>query len=116
MNIHLEGLRFYGYHGLYVHERKLGAWFELELTLQWPDPDLVIVHLHQTVNYAAVYEVIESRMDQPTELLETLVMELGTSLKAQFPVLTAIRIRMTKLNPPLFNFQGRVAVEYSKSF
>jgi 7,8-dihydroneopterin aldolase/epimerase/oxygenase len=116
MTIHLEKLRFYGFHGLYAQEKKLGAWFELDITLDWPDTDQLITHLHQTINYVAVYDLVKERMDQPTELLETVAMELVQVLKAQFPELTAISIRVAKINPPLLNFQGTVAVEYRKKF
>jgi 7,8-dihydroneopterin aldolase/epimerase/oxygenase len=116
MTIHLEKLRFYGYHGLYVQEQKLGAWFELNVTLEWPTGEALIVHLHETINYVDVYAVVNERMSQPTELLETVAMELVHSLKERFPVLVYIQIRVSKINPPLANFLGSVAVEYSKNF
>jgi dihydroneopterin aldolase len=116
MTIRLEQLRFYGYHGLYVHERKLGAWFELDVTLDWPDPDHLIEHLHETINYVVVYDLIKSRMQEPAELLETLAMEMTAQFKENFPQLTNVKIRVAKINPPLLNFQGTVAVEYHKSF
>ena len=116
MTIHLERLRFYGYHGLYVHEQKLGAWFELDLSLEWPDPPQPIQYLHETINYVAVYELVKARMTQAEELLETLAMEMTHLLKDQFPQLTEINIRVAKINPPLLNFQGTVAVEYRKKF
>ncbi|TDW97350.1 dihydroneopterin aldolase [Dinghuibacter silviterrae] len=116
MTIHLENLRFYGYHGLYVHEQKLGAWFELDVSLEWPDPDRPIRHLHETVNYVAVYDLVKARMALPEELLETLAMEMAHLLKDHFPQLSGVGIRVTKINPPLLNFQGTVAVEYRKSF
>jgi dihydroneopterin aldolase len=117
MTIHLEELRFYGYHGLYVQEKKLGAWFELDIILDWPTGlEEPIVRLQETVNYAAVYEVVKLRMSEPTELLETLAMDLVYLLKEQFPELIALRIRVRKMNPPLPNFQGKVSVEYSKKF
>lgn len=116
MTIRLEKLRFYGYHGLYVHEQKLGAWFELDLSLDWPDPAQPVQHLHETINYVAVYELVKQRMTLPEELLETLAMEMTHLLKDQFPQLTRVDIRVAKINPPLLNFQGTVAVEYSKIF
>jgi dihydroneopterin aldolase len=116
MTIHMEQLRFYGYHGLYVQEKKLGAWFELDITLDWPTGPEPIVHLHETVNYAGVYEAVKLRMSEPTDLLETLAMDLVDLLKEQFPELIALRIRVRKMNPPLPNFQGKVSVEYSKKF
>ena len=116
MTIHLENLRFYGYHGLYVQEKKLGAWFELDITLDWPTGPKLITHLHETINYGSVYELVKERMALPTELLETLARELVQELKENFPELTALRIRVKKINPPLVNFLGMVAVEYSKKF
>lgn len=116
LTIHLEQLKFYGYHGLYAQEKKLGAWFELDVTLDWPSGTEPIVHLYETINYTEVYEVVKVRMLEPTELLETLAMDLVGVLKEHFPELIALKIRITKMNPPLPNFQGRVSVEYSKKF
>lgn len=116
MTIHLENLRFYGYHGLYVQEKKLGAWFELDITLSWPAGPKLITHLHETINYGSVYESVRRRMEQPTELLETVAMEIVEELKGNFPELTALKVRVKKINPPLVNFQGTVSVEYSKKF
>jgi len=116
MTIRLEKLRFYGYHGLYVQEQKLGAWFELDLVLEWPDPAAPVRYLHETINYVAVYDLVKERMTRPEELLETLAMELAQRLKEHFPALDAVDIRVAKINPPLLNFQGTVAVEYRKKF
>lgn len=116
MTIHLEKLRFYGYHGLYVQEQKLGAWFELDLSLEWPDPERPIRYLHETVNYVAVYDLVKERMTQPEELLETLAMEMVHLLRDNFPQVSEVSIRVAKINPPLLNFQGTVAVEYRKKF
>ncbi len=116
MTIHLEKLRFYGYHGLYIQEKKLGAWFELDIRLDWPTGQDPITHLHETINYAAVYALVKQRMTLPTELLETLAMDLAGLMKFHFPELTALHIRVAKINPPLANFQGNVAVEYGKKF
>lgn len=116
MTIHLEKLRFYGYHGLYVQEQKLGAWFELDLSMEWPDPERPIRHLQETINYVAVYDLVKARMTQSEELLETLAMELIHLLKDYFPQLSGAHIRISKINPPLLNFQGAVAVEYHKKF
>jgi 7,8-dihydroneopterin aldolase/epimerase/oxygenase len=116
MTIHLEKLRFYGYHGLYVQEKKLGAWFELDLTLEWPDADRPIRHLHETINYVDVYDLVKLRMTEPEDLLETLAMELAALLKEHFAALTSVHIRVAKINPPLLNFQGLIAVEYRKNF
>lgn len=116
MTIYLEKLKFYGYHGLYVQERKLGAWFEMDVTLEWPDGDEIIEHLHQTINYAAVYDLIKLRMQQPDELLETLAKDIIRQVKEHFPQVSYGQVRVTKINPPLLNFQGKVAVEYRKKF
>jgi dihydroneopterin aldolase len=55
-------------------------------------------------------------MQEPAELLETLAMEMTAQFKENFPQLTNVKIRVAKINPPLLNFQGTVAVEYRKSF
>jgi len=59
---------------------------------------------------------VRERMDQPAELLETLATQIAGDLKAHFPVIASVEVRIAKMNPPMINFQGRVAVEYVEKF
>ncbi|KAF0240924.1 MAG: hypothetical protein FD183_885 [Chitinophagaceae bacterium] len=69
MQIHLNDLRFFAYHGLYAEEKQLGNYFELNIDIQYTPIHLPITDINDTVNYAAVFELVSKRMAIPTPLL-----------------------------------------------
>lgn len=57
--------------------------------------------LEQTINYAAVYEVVKSEMKTPSALLEHAAGRILNALKKEFPQLTGVELKLSKLNPPV---------------
>ena len=68
--VQLHNLKFHSFHGLYPEEKLLGGEYEVSVDVCF-EAEGKITSIHQTVNYVAVYHTIKKRMDQPTELLET---------------------------------------------
>jgi len=111
MTIHLNKLQFHAYHGLYAEEQEKGGPFEVTITASY-QPDSLIQTIDQTVDYVSVYELVQTRMQMATPLLETLVMELAQSILARFQLLDDVSISITKLQPPIPDFTGTVGVSY----
>lgn len=114
--IRLEKLRFFAFHGLYDQEKKNGNEFELDLTLCIKPPVAKITKLEHTLNYVAVYELVQQEMQQPRELMETLLQELAQSLKSRFSEIAQIDLTIYKLTAPIAGLNGRVGVRFSKIF
>jgi len=55
-------------------------------------------------------------MSIPTPLLETIVMEIGNQIHAEYPLLKAIQISIKKLHPPIEGIQGAAGVTWEKQF
>ena len=51
-------------------------------------------------NFTAAYEVVKAEMGVPSKLIEHVAGRVMWALKARFPRLTAIEIRLAKRNPP----------------
>ena len=115
MNIHLHNLKFFAYHGLYEEETISGNDFELNVDIE-ADIAENITALSQTVDYVKVYEIIRSRMQQPTKLLETLVQDLADKIHTADNRIKHISISITKMNPPITDFSGTVGVSYKKVY
>ena len=115
ITIQLHNLQFHAYHGLYEHENSIGNTFEIDADVT-VDVDDQITRLHQTVNYATVYNAIKLRMQQPTALLETVAQELTRVIYEIDARIRAVSITIKKLSPPIENFQGTVGVSYKKEF
>ena len=113
MQIHLNDLRFFAYHGLYAEEKQLGNYFELNIDIQYTPIHLPITDINDTVNYAAVYELVSKRMAIATPLLETVVSEIAMQILAQFSLVEVVTISLYKLHPPIPHFEGKVGVSFT---
>jgi len=72
MKIYLTDLEFFGFHGLYEAEKKIGNRFKLDIIIDFTPPVKRVEHIDQTINYVQVYRQVQLIMDQPTPLLETI--------------------------------------------
>ncbi len=100
--IELRGLTFFAYHGVLPEERKLGNTFVVELSL---DTDISRAaytdDLNDTVNYAAVYDVVKREMDIPSQLLEHVCGRIAKALLDEFSSLQRVFVCVVKKNPPI---------------
>lgn len=105
--ITLQTLRFFGYHGLLEHEKVVGNTFEVTLVIHFPAKEVMTSgDLDCGINYAEVYGIIKEEMALPTELLESLAHRILCRVKAEFPLITEASLSITKLAPPIENFNG----------
>ncbi|MGJ7031633.1 dihydroneopterin aldolase [Niabella hirudinis] len=116
ITIHLEQLRFFAFHGLYAEERTTGNAFEMNLSVSFQKGDAVITKLEDTLNYAAIYGIVNHEMQRPRELLETFLTELAATLKERFPGITRLKMSLYKLTVPIEGFAGKVGVELERKF
>lgn len=113
--IHLHNLKFYSFHGIHEEEQVLGSEYEVNVDIGI-NGDEKISHLHQTINYVSVYDIIKKQMDHPTPLLETLAQKITKQIKEIDTQIKSIVINIKKINPPVIAFTGNVGVTYSASF
>ena len=100
--IELRGLTFFAYHGVLPEERQMGNTFVVDLVLDADIERAVCTdELGDTVNYAEVYEVVKREMAVPSLLLEHVCGRIATALLDVFPMLSRVRVCVTKKNPPI---------------
>lgn len=112
MTITLKNMRFHAFHGLYPEELQIGNEFEVDLEVDYMPVPTVIQSIEETLNYVEIYAFLEARMQKPTPLLETLVMEIARGLADKYPSVREVRIGLQKLTAPIAGMQGRVGVKY----
>jgi dihydroneopterin aldolase len=113
--INLHNLVFHSFHGIHEEERILGNTFIVNVSLDFMAVAPVTT-LEQTVNYAAVYEIIRHSMQTATPLLETLVQDLTEKIYAHDKRIKSISVTVEKKNPPIPAFEGSVSVNFKKDF
>ena len=109
----LRDLGFYGYHGLFAEEEKLGQRFIIDLEcgvdLTAPGETDAIGH---TVSYADIYDVVKSTFEgQRTKLIEALGHNIVTALFDRFGDVSWIIIRIRKPEAPIAMVRGEAAIE-----
>jgi len=103
---------FYGYHGVRQAEKEVGQRFVVDLEV-WKDlaPAGWSDDLAQTVNYAALYQLVAGIVTGPAcNLIETVAERIAAAVLAQFPV-DAVRVRVRKPEAPIPGVLAGAAVE-----
>ena len=113
--INLNNLQFFAYHGVHEEERVLGNDFEVNVSISFENMEPVKA-LEQTINYAAVYDIIKQRMAVPTQLLETIAQELSGLIYSYDNRIKSIIISVRKKHAPIPNIAGSVSVTYKQDF
>jgi len=114
--IELKQLRFFADHGMYPEESRTGNQFEVDITVSCRSPKKTIQSIEQTVNYVEVYRIVQQEFSRRRLLLETLAMDIAERIRQQFEEIEKVTITIRKLNPPITNFTGSVAVTYNREF
>lgn len=99
--IELKDMKFYAYHGVGEQEKKVGNNFIVNLVLTAPlEKATLSDDLNDTINYAQIYEIVKQEMTIPSRLLEHAAGRIVKALRERFPQISAIEIKLSKLNPP----------------
>lgn len=112
--IQLQNLLFKSFHGLYAEEKILGNNFIVNVTVKYLTNDESITSLDKTINYELIFEIVERRMSLPTELLETVTMQIASEILNKFTLVNEVDVSIAKQNPPIKNYVGNVVVSYHK--
>ncbi len=111
----IEGVRFYGHHGVTEGQQTVGAWFSVDVELALDlTPASLSDDLRATVDYGEVaHRVMEIGTKERVNLLERLAALVAEALLREFPV-QAVRVRIRKLAPPMEGIPGIPGVELSR--
>ncbi len=116
ITIHLHNVLFYAYHGIHEEEKVLGSEYELSADIQFHEENEVIYSIQQTIDYVVFFKIIKKRMDVPSPLLETIVMDIGNTIQEKYDTVRSILIHLKKIHPPISGMQGSVGVTWQKQF
>ncbi|MFD0717159.1 dihydroneopterin aldolase [Paenibacillus sp. GCM10027626] len=114
--IRMQGMRFYGYHGVYPEENKLGQQYKVDVELHLDLSKAAAEDdLTATVNYAEAYTVIKQIVEGPPfQLIEALAGSIASRLLDIYTSVNEVTVRVTKPNPPFEVYFDGVVVELSR--
>ncbi|MBC7946616.1 MAG: dihydroneopterin aldolase [Chitinophagaceae bacterium] len=116
LKISLHNVRFRAYHGVHPEEREKGNDFVVNMEVSFQPRTDTILSLQDTIDYATLFDIINSTMQRPVDLLETLVQTITYNTYKRFPQLKEVTVSVEKLNPPIDKFTGSAAVTFSKKY
>ena len=115
--IHVNQMEFYGYHGVFPEETRLGQRFAVDLTVEM---DLSKAgksdDLNESINYADLYMVCKDIVEgQPFKLVESIAEKIAGTILERFSLVEACHVKVIKPDPPIPGHYKSVAVEITRS-
>ncbi|MDT4010394.1 MULTISPECIES: dihydroneopterin aldolase [Staphylococcus] len=114
--IFLNGMRFYGYHGVLSAENEIGQIFvvDVELTTDLTEAGKTD-QVEDTINYAEVYADVKEIMEgEPKNLLEHLAALIANRINSHYNRVLETKVRITKEVPPIPGHYDGVGVEITR--
>jgi len=114
--IHVNRMEFYGYHGVFPEETKLGQRFAVDLTVEL---DLSVAgksdRLEDSISYAELYKTCKEVVEgEPCKLLEAVAEKISTNLLENFNSIAFCHIKVIKPDPPIPGHYQSVAVDITR--
>lgn len=109
----LSNMQFYGFHGLFPEENKLGQRFLVDLILY---TDLkkagISDDMNDSIHYGHVYERVRKIVEgEKKKLVEAVAEHIAGDLLHFFPELEACDVKVIKPDPPIPGHYDSVAVQ-----
>lgn len=111
--IRLTGMRFYGYHGFFPEEARLGQSFIVDLELEVDlRPAGTQDSLALTVDYGKVYGTVKEIVEgAPFKLIEAVAERVASRVLGHFSGVQAVTVQVHKPNAPIPGPVDDVTVE-----
>ena len=101
VDVSLNELSFFAYHGIHQEENKIGNRYTLNITVSLfilPDN---IHKIDQTIDYSKVANIAAEKMQIATPLLETVAYNIANQILTTFSKAEKVKIELFKHNPPM---------------
>jgi 7,8-dihydroneopterin aldolase/epimerase/oxygenase len=102
LSVSLHNIHIHAPVGLYSQEQILHNRFEVDIDVS---TDLSIDNEWPLIDYTSLNTIVQHVFLKEEKLLENIVKNIFNAIKAEFPFIQKIKIKVRKLNPPM---QGNV--------
>lgn len=100
--IFVNDIQLHAYHGVMPQEQLTGNDYLVSVSAQYPiDKAITTDEVQHTLNYAMVYDIVKEEMGISSKLVEHVAGRIAQHLMKQFADISAVQVRVTKLNPPM---------------
>ncbi|UJF33093.1 dihydroneopterin aldolase [Paenibacillus hexagrammi] len=114
--ITLSGMQFFGNHGVFPEENKLGQRFNVDVELMLPLNQAGRTdELEHTINYAEVFYIVKEIVEGRTyKLIEALSENIASELLQTYTNIIEVTVRVIKPHPPFPVLFNGVTVEINR--
>jgi len=114
--IYVNRMEFYGFHGVFSEETRLGQRFAVDLSVSL---DLKKAgetdELKYSVNYAELYQVCKDIVEGPPyKLVEAVAEKIASGILTMFALISEVTVKVIKPDPPIPGHYNSVAVEITR--
>ncbi|MFT4416008.1 dihydroneopterin aldolase [Fredinandcohnia humi] len=114
--IFVNRMEFYGYHGVFPEETRLGQRFMVDLTV---DVDLKSAgetdNLDFSVNYGELHELCKEIVEgKPFKLIEAVAEKIAQTILNEYMLVKSCTVKVIKPDPPIPGHLESVAVEITR--
>ncbi|WP_010664211.1 dihydroneopterin aldolase [Marinilabilia salmonicolor] len=109
--IELEEMEFYAYHGCFREENVVGNRFLVNISIRTDmSRPMQTDNINDALNYVQVYNLVRTEIQQTSNLLEHVTARVMDSLYRHFPEIEWLRVKISKMNPPMGGQMRNVSV------
>ena len=94
-------MSFHAFHGVEEQEQIIGGNYLVDVTYSVETNATETDNMDDTISYAEVYDFVKEEMQQPSKLIEHVAARILKTLKTHFPQMADIKVKVSKLNPPV---------------
>ena len=110
--IKLKNIRTFSYHGCLVEESKIGSNYSVDLEIETDlSQSEQTDNLKDTVDYVLLNQIVIEQMAIRSNLLEHVARRIVDTCVNKIPEITAIKVSVSKLNPPIGGDVEAVTIE-----
>lgn len=111
MQLHIQNIACYSYHGCLKEETKIGGKFSVDILIDYDfSNSLTSDELTDTIDYCVLHDVVHQQMDLPSKLIEHVAGRIKNKILEIYQNVNSIAVSVTKYNPPVNGFIDKVTV------
>ena len=113
MQVTLENIQLYAYHGCLEEEALIGQNYRVDVYITTDYTEAAQTDdLTKTVDYTQVYEIVKREMAIRSKLIEHVCRRICEALTAEIPTIEKCQVKLTKYNPPVNGMVGNATVTW----
>jgi dihydroneopterin aldolase len=115
--IEVNDIRLYAFHGCLEEEALIGSKYRVDVYLETNFQNAAQTDdLTLTIDYVKINDIVQEEMAKRSKLLEHVSLRIINILKTKFNSIQKIRVKITKLCPPINGDVHDVAIIIEESY